>query len=369
MSTESLDDVSTDRKRMDFIIRLAAVAGLLYLCARLALPFLEPFAWGIVLAVGLSPVYEKLVQRLGGRRKTASAVVALVLLGLILVPVLLLGESLIDGVRSLAGRLREGTLVIPPPSESVATWPLIGPKVSALWTSASTNLAEFLAAETVYLKDLGARVLGVATGAALALGQFALAVIIAAALLAKIEAVAKLAHAVANRLAGDKGSELAQLAAQTVRSVAVGVLGVAVLQALLAGAGLLVAGVPAAGLLAVIVLVLCVVQLGPGLVMFPVAIWLFSTGDTVRASLFLVWAIVLMPVDNILKPLLLGRGVKSPMLIVFIGSLGGFLRNGIVGLFTGAVVLVLGYEIFQAWLKYRTGQRAEEAAPPAAPAA
>ncbi|GMU60468.1 MAG: hypothetical protein AMXMBFR34_22310 [Myxococcaceae bacterium] len=355
---------------MDFLIRLAAVAGLVILCARLVLPFIEPIAWGIVLAAGLSPVYEKLVLRLKGRRKTASALVAVALLVVITVPVLLLGDSLVEGVQDLAKGLREGTLTIPPPSEKVRGLPLIGAKVAGLWQLASDNLTAFLEAEAVHLKDLGTKALGLVTGAALALAQFVLSVIISVVLLTKAEPAAKLAHAVANRLAGGGGNELVALAAQTVRSVAVGVLGVAVLQALLAGTGLLVAGVPAAGLLSMVVLVLCVVQLGPGLVLFPVAIWLFSTGDTVRASLFLVWAIILMPLDNILKPILLGRGVKSPMLIVFLGSLGGFLRSGIIGLFTGAVVLVLGYELFQAWLRQRAAAASGGSqAPPTADAA
>lgn len=363
-------DEGRDRKRMDFLIRLAAVAGLVILCARLVLPFIEPIAWGIVLAAGLSPVYEKLVLRLKGRRKTASALVAVALLVVITVPVLLLGDSLVEGVQDLAKGLREGTLTIPPPSEKVRGLPLIGAKVAGLWQLASDNLTAFLEAEAVHLKDLGTKALGLVTGAALALAQFVLSVIISVVLLTKAEPAAKLAHAVANRLAGGGGNELVALAAQTVRSVAVGVLGVAVLQALLAGTGLLVAGVPAAGLLSMVVLVLCVVQLGPGLVLFPVAIWLFSTGDTVRASLFLVWAIILMPLDNILKPILLGRGVKSPMLIVFLGSLGGFLRSGIIGLFTGAVVLVLGYELFQAWLRQRAAAASGGSqAPPTADAA
>ncbi|MEW5738225.1 MAG: AI-2E family transporter [Myxococcota bacterium] len=365
MAAGPSNDEGVDRKRLDFFIRLAAIATVLYLCFRLAIPFVEPIAWGLVLAAGLHPLYEKLVVRLKGRRKTASALVAITLLVIIAVPVLLLGESLLEGVQHLAKGLREGTLTIPPPSEKVKSWPLVGEKVAGLWQLASDNLAAFLEAEAVYVKDLGTKALGLVTGAALALGQFILSVIIAVVMLAKAEAGERFAHGLARRLAGDGGDALVSLAAQTVRSVAVGVLGVAVLQAILAGGGLLVAGVPAAGLLSMVVLVLCVVQLGPGLVMFPVAIWLFSTGDTVRASLFLVWAIVLMPLDNILKPILLGRGVRSPMLIVFMGSLGGFLRSGIIGLFTGAVVLVLGYELFMAWLRQRAAENGGEGAPSA----
>ena len=155
---------------------------------------------------------------------------------------------------------------------------------------------------------------------------------------------------VATRFAGERGSELARVAEQTVRSVASGILGVALIQALLAGLGFLVAGVPAAGLLTLVCLLFGVMQLGVVIVLIPVVIYLFSTADTVTAVGFLIWAILVAPVDNILKPILLGRGVDVPMLIIFVGAIGGFLHEGIIGLFIGAVVLALGYKLFLAWL-------------------
>ncbi len=180
--------------------------------------------------------------------------------------------------------------------------------------------------------------------------QFVLAILIAGALLANSEAAGRATRAVANRLAGERGLEFASVAEQTVRSVASGILGVALIQALLAGLGFLVAGVPAAGLLTLICLVFGVIQLGVVIVLIPVVIYLFSTADMVTAVGFLIWAILVAPVDNILKPILLGRGVDVPMLIIFVGAIGGFLNAGIIGLFTGAVVLALGYKLFLAWL-------------------
>lgn len=345
-----MDIKQADPRWMDFVIRLSVVAALVVLCLQLTAPFLGPIAWGLVLAVGFQPLHQKLTTALRGRSKLAAAVIAAGLLGVLLVPVLLLGDSLVDGVRALAKGLTEGTLTVPPPPESVAHWPLIGGKLHGLWRMASDNLTTFLEAESVYLKDVGTRALGIVTGLAVGLGQFVLSVIIAAALLVNFDGLTTLARSIGVRLAGERGLQLSKLAAQTVRSVAVGVMGVAVLQSVLAGIGMLVAGVPAAGLLTLITLVLCVVQVGPGVVLIGTTIYLFSTGDTLRASLFLVWAIVILPLDNILKPIIFGRGVKAPMLIIFIGSLGGFLRSGIIGLFTGAVLLVLAYEVFRAWL-------------------
>jgi predicted PurR-regulated permease PerM len=144
---------------------------------------------------------------------------------------------------------------------------------------------------------------------------------------------------------------LIDVAERTVRSVASGILGVALIQALLAGLGFLVAGVPAAGLLTLICLITGVIQLGVVIVLIPVAIYLFSTATTTTAVGFLIWTILIAPIDNILKPMLLGRGVDVPMLVIFVGAIGGFLSSGIIGLFLGAVVLALGYKLLLVWLQ------------------
>jgi predicted PurR-regulated permease PerM len=177
-----------------------------------------------------------------------------------------------------------------------------------------------------------------------------LAIFISGAFLANSEATGRVTRAIAKRLVGERGPEFAAVAEQTVRSVASGILGVALIQALLAGLGFLIAGVPAAGLLTLVCLIFGVIQLGVVIVLIPVVIYLFSTADMVTAVGFLIWAILVAPVDNILKPILLGRGVDVPMLVIFVGAIGGFLSAGIIGLFIGAVVLALGYKLFVAWL-------------------
>jgi predicted PurR-regulated permease PerM len=158
-------------------------------------------------------------------------------------------------------------------------------------------------------------------------------------------------RAIARRLAGERGLILVGVAEHTIRSVASGILGVAAIQALLAGVGFLAAGVPAAGLLTLICLLTGVVQLGVVIVLIPVVVYLFSTADTATAVGFLIWACLVAPIDNVLKPILLGRGVDVPMLVIFVGALGGFLSSGIIGLFLGAVVLAVGYKLFLTWLK------------------
>jgi len=158
-------------------------------------------------------------------------------------------------------------------------------------------------------------------------------------------------QAIAWRLAGKRGDELARQASAVVRSVSRGILGVALIQAIMTGLGMLVAGVPAAGLWALLALLLSTIQIGVFPVLLPAVIYVFWAKGTTTAVLFLLWAIVVGFIDNILKPLLLGRGVSVPMLVIFVGAIGGFIGAGIIGLFVGSVVLVLGYELFLAWLK------------------
>jgi predicted PurR-regulated permease PerM len=345
---------TTDRafmkRTVEAAIRIGVIAALILWCFIIARPFLIPIVWGAVIAVAVFHGYEWLRTSLGGRRITAAVLVTLLMLVLLVVPSVLLGDSLVSGARSIVDSFQRGELHIPPPPDSIAAWPLIGEPIAKFWTLASENLEQALRQASPLFKGFGRWLLSAAAGAGLALLQFLLAILIAGAFLANSGATGRMTRAVAKRLAGEKGLEFASIAERTVRSVASGILGVALIQALLAGLGFLVAGVPAAGLLTLVCLVFGVIQLGVVIVLIPVVIYLFSTADTVTAVGFLIWAILVAPIDNILKPILLGRGVDVPTLIIFVGAIGGFLNAGIIGLFTGAVVLALGYKLFLAWL-------------------
>lgn len=347
-------------RTIEAAIRIGVVAGLIAWCFMIARPFLVPIVWGAIIAVAVFHPYHGLQAGLGGRRIIAAILVTLSLLLLLLVPSVLLGESLVSGARAVVDAFHSGELKIPPPPDSVAGWPLVGARIARAWTLLSQDLQEAVRQASPHLKGFGPWLLSTAAGIGVELLQFLLAILISGALLAKSETAGRITRAVARRLAGARGLELADGAERTVRAVATGILGVAFIQALLAGFGLLVAGVPGAGLLTVICLVLSVIQIGVGLVMIPVVIYLFSTADTLTAVGFLAWAILVSPVDNILKPILLGRGADVPMLVIFVGAMGGFLNAGIIGLFTGAVVLALGYKLFLAWL-------AQDAAPATGP--
>lgn len=256
----------------------------------------------------------------------------------------------VESAQAISEKLDEGGLQVPPPPASVAEWPLVGERVHKTWTDASKNLPAMLKKFAPQIKEAGKWVLGMAAGAGAGLLQFVFAIVIAAVLLANGPAMRAFFDRLAIRLVGEQGRDFADLAGATVRSVAQGVLGVAIMQALAAGIGMLAIGVPAAGVWALVVLVLAVIQLPPILILGPVMIWAFSALDTVPSVLFAIWAVIVSGSDAFLKPLFLGRGLNIPMLVILVGALGGMMLSGIIGLFVGAVVLALSYRLFMAWL-------------------
>jgi len=346
----SISDRVAINRTVEAVIRIGVIAGLIGWCFVIARPFLVPIIWGAIIAVTVFHGYKRLEVGLGGRRVLAAVLITLFMLVLLVVPSVLLGDSLVSGASKLMASFKSADFLIPPPPDSVAQWPLIGEPIAKAWTLAYEDMGEALRQASPLLKRFGTWLLNAAEGAGIALLQFVLAIFISGAFLANSEAAGRMTRAIARRLAGERGRILAGVAQHTIRSVASGILGVAVIQALLAGLGFLVAGVPAAGLLTLICLLTGVMQLGVVIVLIPVVIYLFSTADTTTAVGFLIWAILVAPLDNMLKPILLGRGVDVPMLVIFVGAIGGFLSSGIIGLFLGAVVLAVGYKLFLTWL-------------------
>ena len=338
-------------RAVEAAIRIGLLAGLAIWCFDIARPFLVLLIWAVIIAVAIHPLYQGLETRLGGRRTLAAVLLTILMILIIVLPSIMLGDSMARGAREAAEMIQSGTLEIPPPPERVKSWPLVGTPLHAFWQLASQNIEQAVRELSPWLKGAGKWLLGTVAGAGAAALQFLVAIIIAGVLLANASAGARTTREIAERLYPQRGRDLAETAEQIVRSVALGILGVALLQGLLAGAGLFVAGVPAAGLLTVVCIVLGVIQLGVAFVLIPAAIYLFATAETFTAVAFLVYAILISPLDNILKPLLLGRGVKVPMLVVFVGAIGGFIQAGIIGLFVGAVIFTLGYGLFLAWLE------------------
>ena len=339
------------QRAVEAAIRIGLVFLLAAWCFLIVEPFIIPILWGIIIAVASYPLYGWMRDKLGGRGKLAATLFTLLALALLITPTVMLVGTVADTTQHLSKDLQEGTLTIPPPPASVGEWPLIGEELSAFWSRASENLGATLTSIAPHLKEAAGMLLATAAGAGAGVLQFVISIIIAGVILANAVASTGFLTALAKRLIGDQGEELTTLASKTVRSVAQGVLGVALIQSLLAGVGLLAASVPGAGLWALIVLLLAIVQLPPILILAPIILYVFSASSTAVAVIFMIWSIAVSMSDAFLKPLLLGRGVEVPVLVILVGAIGGMIYSGIIGLFVGAVILAFGYELFKAWLK------------------
>ena len=352
---DSSTQASNGRPSVQRAVEAAIRIGLLFLlaawCFLIVEPFIIPILWGMIIAIACHPMYRWMRVKLGDRGKLAATVFTLIALTVLITPTVMLVDTVADTTQKLSGELQDGSLTVPPPPPSVREWPFVGEELSAFWTGASENLGATLTSVAPYLKDAAGWLLTTAAGAGLGVLQFVVSIIIAGVILANDTSTGAFLKSLAIRLTGDRGTEFAILATKTVRSVAQGVLGVALIQSLLAGVGLLAADVPGAGLWALLVLLLAIVQLPPLLVLAPIIVYVFTASSTTVAVIFMIWSIFVSMSDAFLKPLLLGRGVEVPMLIILIGAIGGMIYSGIIGLFVGAVVLALGYELFKAWLQ------------------
>ncbi len=360
-------DAPAIRTAVEISIRLGAIALLVVGCLAIIAPFLGIVAWAVIIAIGTEGPHLALTRALGDRRILSSVLIAGLLLLVLIVPAVLLSETLISSAQEFAADLGDGRLHVPPPDPRVGEWPIVGPRIYETWTLASENLAEALGRAGPQLQAFSRWLLQAAGHAGAGVLQLVGSVLIAAVMLARSEGRRRAIERFAVRMAGRvRGPRLATLANATVRSVVQGILGVALLQGVLAGVGLIVAGVPGAGLWALLVLVAAVVQLPVSLVMVPPIVIAFSTLDGLTASLLTVWCVGVGLIDNVLKPILFGRGVEVPSLVIFMGAIGGMVTMGIIGLFLGAVVLALGYALFMAWLSEPDAPNAPDA--PQAPA-
>lgn len=336
---------------LEITIRIGTLLLLVGWCFTIVRPFLSAVLWGIIIAIASHRSFVTLQRLVGGHAGLAAGTFVLIALLVLALPAMLLAGTLFTSLKDLAQHFADGTLRIPTPPDSVRNWFVIGDPLHRYWLLASTNLDQAVRAIAPELTGAGQWLFSMVGEVLTGFVQFILAIFIAAALLMNAQSGARVAGDVATGLAGSGGHGYAELAVHTVRSVTRGIIGVALIQATLAGLGFLAAGLPAAGLLALLCLVVAIVQLPLVVVLLPVALYAFTTLDTVPAVIFAIWCAIIGLSDNILKPLLLGRGVDVPMLVIFIGAIGGLLSSGILGLFVGPVVLALGYTLLAAWLK------------------
>lgn len=369
ISRPSVEDTHYYARGREVFIRLSLLALMGVSCMLLLRPFLNLIICGIIVAIGIYPAHRMLTKALRGRAKLSAALcVALLLLAMILPSVLLMG-TLIDGMQAISHQVQAGQLNIPPPPPSLEKLPVIGPRLQELWTLCSSNLDEVVRRFGPQIQKAIPAVLSATAGIGGAILQFFLAIVLTGFLLATGETNRRFADKVFLRIFGDQGLEFKDLVSSTVRTVTNGILGVAIIQTLCATLGFWLVGLPAVGLWALLFLVAAILQMGV-LVLLPAIVYAFAAFSTKIAVIFLVWCIFVGVIDNILKPILLGRGGKVPMLVILLGVLGGFIAmNSLIGLFVGAIVLAVGYKLVIAWLDSEAPRSVVADAAPSVPQA
>ena len=349
----SLNNRPTSSSLVDIAVRLALVVLLAWLAARIFAPFLDFMAWALVLALSLYPLNQKLASRLSTSKGRAASILVSLMLLLIGVPTVLLGISFIDHMRELFQGLSAGTVVVPPPQPGIAEWPLVGEQLYTAWQVASSNFETFTSHYEAQLRAVSRDAAAAAGGTLAKLLGFVGAFIVAGIILAYAAPGTESSRRIFTRICGPRlGPELLELSVATVRSVTSGVIGVAFIQAILLGVGFLLSGIPGAGLLALVALLLGIAQIPALLIVLPVLAWLWMEGDasTTANALLTIYLLIAGLSDNVLKPLLLGRGLAVPMPVVLLGAIGGMISTGLIGLFVGAVTLALAYQVFRVWV-------------------
>jgi predicted PurR-regulated permease PerM len=241
--------------------------------------------------------------------------------------------------------------MLPPPPETVRTWPLVGEPIFQFWQLASTNLSAAFAKIAPQLRPVGGSLLRIAAEAGGNIIKFLIAIVVAGFLFSPAPSLMENLRGFSRRMASTRGEELLLLAGSTVRAVSRGVIGISVLQALLAGIGFVAAGIPGANILTSAVLVLGIIQIGPSIVVLPLIVWSWLTMDTTAALLFTLYMIPVNLLDNVLRPFVFGRGLDVPVLVILIGVIGGTISQGITGLFLGPIVLAVIWNLLIAWIK------------------
>lgn len=346
------NSTATNSKQLfETILQLGLVFLIIGFCFNLLSPFVTPILWAIIFAIILYPLFNGLQKKLKGRKSLAATIITLCILGIVILPSVSFFSSVSSGLMEVKSRVDAGTLKIETPAETIKDWPVIGDKAYDFLYSASVNLEKTVLEYKEQIKEVSTKVLGNLVSSIVTILQVVLSVIIAGVLMASTSAQ-NLATNFIMRIAGDKGDEFLEITVSTVRQVVKGVIGVAVIQTMIQAVGLFMCGVPFPGILTLLCLILSIIQVGPIIVNIGVIAYLFSTGDSSTAAIFWTVYFILSGLsDNVLKPLLLGKGALVPMLVIFIGVIGGFMMSGFIGLFVGPIVFSIGYKLFVAWME------------------
>ena len=336
-------------KIFDTSIRMFILLLIIVWCLMIMYPFVSIILWSLILAIAFYPLHKKLSGKMGGKPKLTSFIIVFLVLVILMVPTWFLIGSLTDEVKLLKENFDAGMLSIPPPTTKVQEWPLIGSKVYELWQAASDNLGQIIMKYREQLINVGGKLAKGILGAAGGIVQIMISFIIAGVLLT-IGGAPEGIRKFFRKVAGKRGDDFADITMLTVGNVVKGVIGVALIMALIHGLLFMLAGIPYAGIWTLLIFVLAVLQIPALIVSVPLIIYMFATKEPVPAVVWTVLLLLAGMADNFLKPILLGKGAPVPMLIIFIGVIGGFILSGFIGLFTGAIVMSIGYKLFDEWL-------------------
>ncbi|EJZ20236.1 AI-2E family transporter (plasmid) [Rhizobium sp. Pop5] len=335
--------------RVSDLVRLGIIGLFAYWTMVLIAPFALIVIWSAILAVALFPMFAALSRLLGNRPVIAAIIIVVGCLVLIIAPFALVAVSFADTVQALIGNLRTGEFTLPAAPAAIKEWPVVGERLHDIWNQVAGDLASTIIKFQAPIRE----VMGVVVTKLASIGggvlSFVVSVILSGLFLTQATRLASTIQVLASRIAGEKGVGFARLAGTTVRNVSRGVIGVAFLQTLLCGLCFAFFDIPARGALTFAVFMLCLMQLGPALVLLPVIVWAWFSWSSATALVFTALAVPIMVVDNILKPILMARGLSTPMLVILIGVIGGTLSHGLLGLFLGPVVLSVFYELLKAW--------------------
>jgi predicted PurR-regulated permease PerM len=335
---------------IELILKIGSLFLVVYLCYRILAPFLSILLWGLIISIILFPLYRRLFGWLGNRKKLASAIITILSLAILVMPSIWLVNQLVDGARYLAVFFVDGNLGIPPPSESVRDWPYIGDWFYEHWMQASRSSGESLNEFLPRITTWGEKLLVILTDTGKGILQFAVSFIIAGVFLYFYKWAELTGLRLFRKVAGNRGDEFFSVTLFTIRNVAFGVVGVAIIQTTIMGLGLIIAGIPLAAIWIIVLLIMTIAQIPVLIFNVFLIIYLFAYRDPLPAALWTVFFVLAGLIDNYLKPLIMGKGATVPMLVVFVGAIGGFLSFGFIGLFLGSIILSLAYKLYIKWV-------------------
>lgn len=342
-----------------FLILLAA--GCLVVMA----PFVSMVLWAVILCFSSWPLYRWLLARVGNRRTLAASIMSLALMLVILLPFVVVGAALADHVGQLTTAVRKFIDAgPPPPPQWLGKLPVLGARAVEYWQALAADSAKLLALLKRFIQPASAWLLGAGVAMGAGLVRLAFSIFIAFFLFRDGTKAAEQLSAAALRVGGDRATHLLDLAGNTIRGVVYGILGTALVQAVMAGVGFVIAGVPGAAVLTLLTFFLSIVPMGPPLVWIPAACWLFYQGQTGWGIFMVIWGVGVSSIDNFVKPWLISRGSTMPFLLILFGVLGGAIAFGFIGVFLGPTLLAVGYRVVQEWLSRKSARANEPVAEP-----